>query len=58
MVQAKYANLLFIENNYQTPITTAIDLINAGLTCLSIENAGHGMQAFLGQLFIADFKLL
>lgn len=51
LVQAKYANPLFIENSYQTPTTTAIDSVNAALTCLSVENASQGMQALPGATF-------
>lgn len=45
LVQASYANPLFIEDNCQTPITTDPD--NGGLTCLSVEHAGQGMWPVL-----------
>lgn len=41
LVRTSYANPMFISENCQTPITTAEDGVNAGLTCLAIENAGQ-----------------
>ncbi len=41
LVRTSYANPIFISESCQTPITTAEDPNNAGLTCLAIENAGQ-----------------
>ncbi|KUJ11412.1 uncharacterized protein LY89DRAFT_225149 [Mollisia scopiformis] len=51
LVQASYANPIYIEGNCKTPISKDVDPDgNAGLTCLAYENAGqsyHNAISFL-----------
>lgn len=57
LVQASYANPVFVEENCQTPITETEDPDNAGLTCLSIEHAGQGNTAFPVSLVLTNVHL-
>jgi hypothetical protein len=41
LVKASYANPDYVGASCQTPITTVMDPVNAGNTCLSIEHAGQ-----------------
>jgi len=41
LVRTSYANVQFIEQSCQTPISTIEDPNNSALTCLAIENAGQ-----------------
>ncbi|KAK0115752.1 hypothetical protein ONS95_012805 [Cadophora gregata] len=50
LVKASYANPPYIEQSCKTPVSTKVDPLYAGLTCLSVEYAGqayHNSITFL-----------
>ena len=43
-VRTSYANVKYLSEACQTPITPAMDSLDAGLTCLQIDFAGNGFR--------------